>query len=318
MFAAAVCAFALFPAIEPAYADPEEDHSIEDELADAIEEYTEAEEFLEETEERQEELEEDIADAEERVEELSEEVNDFAESAYRNGELSSTVAWLSSGSPESAIEGLSMVGYLGDQTGNQLQELLDAQDGLEADRELLDEEVADAEDALESLESALEDAQAAVDEAGSGPGSGGGGNADPAPRNPDGSWPSEGCTVDDPTTGGCITPRMNHAYNEAQNAGFTRHTSCYRGGGGGEHPQGRACDMAAPESGFGSVAEGADKEYGDNLADFFVANSDALGVMYVIWYNEFWDPANGWGAYSGGGTGNPSQDHTDHVHVSVF
>ena len=31
--------------------------------------------------------------------------------------------------------------------------------------------------------------------------------AKPAPRNSDGSWPKESCTVNDPTTAGCITPR---------------------------------------------------------------------------------------------------------------
>ena len=64
------------------------------------------------------------------------------------------------------------------------------------------------------------------------------------------------------------------------------------------------------------MAGGEDKTYGDNLAAWFVENASALGVMYVIWYNRYWDPAQGWIAYTGGG-GDPSSDHTNHVHLSL-
>src|SRR5205085_7077675 len=46
-------------------------------------------------------------------------------------------------------------------------------------------------------------------------GSSGGAKAQAAPRNSDGSLPSEGCSVDDPTSGGCITPRMLNALQAA-------------------------------------------------------------------------------------------------------
>ncbi|MGH8792390.1 MAG: hypothetical protein ACRDXX_07075, partial [Stackebrandtia sp.] len=128
-----------------------------------------------------------------------------------------------------------------------------------------------------------------------------------------------GCTADDPTTDGCITPRMDHALTQSIKAGFQRYVSCYRSvQDGGEHPLGRACDLSAQAGGFGGAAGGDDKVYGDNLAAWFVENASTLGVKYVIWYNQFWDPANGWGPYSGGGSGNPSSDHTNHVHVSVI
>ncbi|MGH8792389.1 MAG: coiled-coil domain-containing protein [Stackebrandtia sp.] len=315
--AAAACVFALYPAAEPAYADPEDDdHSIEEDLEEAIEDYIEAEEFLEETEDRQKALKDDVAEGEKQVADLSDAVNEFAAAAYRSNGVSVEAVVLTSGSTQSALEGLAVFGFLGEQSGAQLQALLDAQADLEADKETLDEEVEDAEKNLDKKEKARDELQAEVD-AVNGPG-GGNGTAEPAPRNPDGSWPDEGCTVDDPTTGGCLTPRMNHAYEQAQNAGYTRYTSCWRDGGGGEHPLGRACDMAASEGGFGGAAQGEEKTYGDNLAGFFVDNADALGVMYVIWYNQFWDPGSGWGAYSGGNTGNPSSDHTNHVHISIY
>lgn len=136
--------------------------------------------------------------------------------------------------------------------------------------------------------------------------------ASPAPRNSDGGFSSESCNTDDPTTGGCITPRTKHMYLEVKKAGFSRFVGCHRNGGPFEHPKGRACDWSLQKSGF-SVAHNADmKNYGNNLMAFLVRNADRLGVLYVIWFKQIWFPATGWKSYSG-----PSA-HTDHVHVSML
>lgn len=136
--------------------------------------------------------------------------------------------------------------------------------------------------------------------------------ASPAPRNSDGGFSSESCNTDDPTTGGCITPRTKHMYLEVKKAGFSRFVGCHRNGGPFEHPKGRACDWSLQKSGF-SVAHNADmKNYGNNLMAFLVRNADRLGVLYVIWFKQIWFPATGWKSYHG-----PSA-HTDHVHVSML
>jgi hypothetical protein len=145
---------------------------------------------------------------------------------------------------------------------------------------------------------------------------GGGGPATAAPRKADGTLASEGCTIKDPTTSGCISPRMLNALNSAKSAGFTHFISCFRSQeDGGEHPRGRACDFAAAPNGFGGVAAGADKDYGDRLAAYFLANSTKLGVLYVIWFNRIWLPSSGWRAYNGGT--DPASSHRNHVHLSV-
>ena len=46
-------------------------------------------------------------------------------------------------------------------------------------------------------------------------------------------------------------------------------------------------------------------------------NASSLGVLYVIWFRQVWTPAAGWHAYSGG-NGDPSSDHTNHVHLSLI
>jgi peptidoglycan DL-endopeptidase CwlO len=165
-------------------------------------------------------------------------------------------------------------------------------------------------------ESALKSANAGKDDPQSSDG-GSSDSADAAPRNSDGSLPSEGCSVDDPTTkSGCITPRLLHAMEEAQDAGFKRFIACFRKQNSGEHPKGRACDFAADKNGFGGDATGSSKTYGNDLANFFINNSSKLGVLYVIWFRRIWLPSSGWKSYSGAG-GDPSSDHTNHVHLSV-
>ena len=136
--------------------------------------------------------------------------------------------------------------------------------------------------------------------------------ASPAPRNSDGGFSSEGCSADDPTTGGCITPRTKHMYNEVKKAGFNRFVGCHRNGGPFEHPKGRACDWSLQKRGFAEAKNSDMKRYGNDLMAFLVRNADRLGVLYVIWYRQIWFPATGWRSYSG-----PSA-HTDHVHVSML
>jgi hypothetical protein len=137
--------------------------------------------------------------------------------------------------------------------------------------------------------------------------------AAPAPRNADGGFSPEKCTVDDPTTDGCITPRMLHLYQEVKKAGFNRFVGCHRNGGPFEHPKGRACDWSLQMSGFSNAHNADMKNYGNNLMAFLVRNADRLGIYYVIWYKQIWFPATGnWHAYHG------VSAHMDHVHVSVL
>jgi peptidoglycan DL-endopeptidase CwlO len=147
------------------------------------------------------------------------------------------------------------------------------------------------------------------------------GNDDPQPGDgggskSSGSFQGGSGMVDDPTSGGRITQRMLFAMRQAQAAGFDHYVHCFREQNSGEHPKGRACDFAADKGGFGGVATGSSKTYGTNLANYFINNSSKLGVLYVIWFRRIWLPSSGWKSYSGG-NGDPSSDHTNHVHLSV-
>ncbi|MFI7598227.1 hypothetical protein [Actinoplanes sp. NPDC049681] len=140
--------------------------------------------------------------------------------------------------------------------------------------------------------------------------------AQPVTRNPDGSWPDEGCTIrPDPTTGsGCLTPRTLHLVQQAEAAGFPK-PGCYRVDDHGEHPKGRACDFMMTS---GGEASGAQKARGDAMAAWAVANADRLAIKYVIWFRRIWTRSEGWRAYNNPfGGDDPSGWHTNHVHISV-
>lgn len=72
---------------------------------------------------------------------------------------------------------------------------------------------------------------------------------------------------------------------------------------GSDHPKGLAVDFMINDLPNGRAV-------GDDLAADAIANYQALGIKYVIWYRRIWQPGIGWKRYVG-----PSP-HTDHVHVS--
>ncbi|SBT45554.1 coiled-coil domain-containing protein [Micromonospora auratinigra] len=259
-------------------------------------------------------------------------VGEIAGVAYRSGRLGTASALLSSGSPEGFMDRAAALEQVAAQEDRALRELIDTRDRATRTQTALAVEIQEQRKQVavmakrkQQAEQALEVANrkaAAADDGESGDSGDNRGtssaNAEPARRSSDGSWPPESCSVNDPTPAdGCITPRTLHALQQAKAAGFTRYVSCHRPSGSGEHPKGRACDFAAQKDGFGGVASGGDRTYGNNLAAYFIRNSDALAVLYVIWFKRIWLPSSGWKAYSGG-NGDPSSDHTNHVHLSVY
>lgn len=283
--------------------------------------YNEAKAVLDASKARQAEIDTRLRELELRLTVLRSQVGATANAAYRGSKFNLTAALLDKSSPENLLRGVTTVTYLAWRDDYQLREYTQATTDYAAQRKALEDEIRLQEEQTRQMEKRKNDAAKALAAAG------GGGfvngvpvplpSARAAPRNPDGSWPKEGCTVDDPTTSGCITPRTAHALSESRLAGFTRFTGCYRPGDRWEHPKGRACDYSAAVSGFQGVnATGGDKAYGDRLAGWCVANASRLGVLYVIWYRMIWHPGLGWKSYSGGG--DPAAAHTNHVHLSML
>ncbi|MEU4780989.1 hypothetical protein [Micromonospora sp. NPDC023633] len=257
-------------------------------------------------------------------------VGEIAGAAYRTGRLSVASALLNSGSPDGFMDRAAALDAVAAKEDRALRELQETRDEATRTRLALEGEIREQRKQVSVMAKRKEQAERALTVAnrkqqqqqsaggGASPGGTSTATAKAAPRNSDGSWPRESCSVNDPTpANGCITPRTLHALNQAKAAGFTRYVSCYRPGGSGEHPKGRACDFAAQKGGFGGDATGGDRTYGNNLAAYYVRNADRLAVLYVIWYRQIWLPSSGWKSYSGA-NGDPSSDHTNHVHLSVY
>ncbi|HLU44162.1 MAG TPA: hypothetical protein VKZ67_03965 [Natronosporangium sp.] len=320
----AVAALVLGALAAPAHAEETDDEggtrSLREALDEAATAYQDAKAVLDESEKRELALLVRLDELENEREELIEQIQVTAATAYRSGRVGAITALLNSTSTNTFLQRVAAVDMLAKRENEQLARLRELTEEVEAQHELLREEIALQEEEVAKLEAAKEKAEQALFAIGGGssgefeayPSE----DAAPAPRNSDGSWPAESCSEPDPTTSGCLTPRTLHALNEARLFGFTRYTSCWRAGSWGEHPLGRACDFSSSPNGFAGPAYGTDKTYGDRLASFFVHNANALGVQYVIWYRQIWFPGSGW-SYYGGSDGTPNGDHTNHVHVSI-
>jgi hypothetical protein len=293
--------------------------------------YIDAQNRLNASRERQAGLAARQTELEPRYERLLDETTAISVAAYqRGGTLRSVESVLDSPTPGVFADRVSMLELVARRQGEHLKQLSDLRAELNATKAAADAEVglqqtqltvmakqkADVEAALADAE--IREAQRGLDVAKTTSAKAPKVNAEPAPRQPDGSWTVETCSVPDPTTTGCLTPRTLHALQQVQKAGFKHFVSCWRPPGEPfEHPKGRACDFAADPKGFGGIAEGASLDYGTALATWLVRNAERLGVMYVIWFHQIWTPAAGWHVYSSG-KGDPSSDHTNHVHMSIY
>jgi peptidoglycan DL-endopeptidase CwlO len=314
---------AVLPAIvavffaSPAAAEPDEDAGTPEGLKAALDAansgFVDARNALEASRARQAEITNKITETQQKVDALSEATRGLLVMAYRNNGLANAAVLLASGSPDQFFDRATATSELAHHNSKQIKAYNAINRDLAEQKKSLDAEIAVQEQQLALMEKRKKDAERAV----GGAGEASAGYGTKVPPGPGGR--SGGCNIKDPSgTGGCVTNVLLYAYNQTKAAGFTRYVSCYRSGeDGGQHPRGRACDWAAAKSGFGNAAGGADKTYGDNLANFYIANSRSLNVLYVIWYKRIWQTATGsWKSY-GGACGSPSCDHTNHVHLSV-
>ncbi|GAA1669623.1 hypothetical protein GCM10009830_14270 [Glycomyces endophyticus] len=300
--------------VSPASESNAQEEGASEALSQAIEDYLNAQDELDALEQQQVDLEAELAAAVEEQAALQVELADYAYVASTTSDYQSTAALLASGDPQDAIAAMEMLQFLGESRADRLNDLILRLQEIEALQQTLDDNLAEQEDVAAELQDARD--EAARELAASGGTATDGPTASDAPAAEEYEGGGGGCTEDDPTTGGCLTPRTLHALEQAQIAGFTRFVSCYRPSGSGEHPKGRACDFSSEPDGFGGDAGGEDYDYGQNLAAWLIENSSALGVQYVIWYRQIWFPGDGWRSYSGA-YGDPSSDHTNHVHLSM-
>jgi hypothetical protein len=307
----------------PASADPEGGtKTLRDALESAARGHVEAKAKLAASQKRQAQLQITLIQADTSAKELAGQIAVIAARSYRLGRFNTVSLLLNSSSPDTFLERAYRLDQMALLDARTLARYRSDIDLAQRAKQAIDLEVKEQQKQVTVLAKKKKEAEAALASVGGGAVAGGFLNvnsplAKAAPRNSDGSWPKESCTVDDPTTSGCITPRLLNAYQQARKAGFTHYTSCFSQRSSGEHPLGRACDFSANASTFkNSPATGSDKTYGNSLAAYFVKNADRLGVMYVIWFRQIWLPNTGWRSYSG--SGSVAARHENHVHLSVL
>ncbi|MFB9319342.1 coiled-coil domain-containing protein [Cryptosporangium minutisporangium] len=325
--------------------------SLRQKLDEAASGYNNARAKAQASERRRAALIQKIAAAEKRISALDREVQELSAAAYRGGLPDPATAMANSRSLPDMIGDVGLIESLSQRRQQTLDELRNSRKDLAAAQREVDEQLAKQRAEQRTMDKRRRDAEKALAAADVGgertggfstdgdntdqPAASSGGDrssaeapqattpkkrkktrrAAAAPRRSDGTWASQGCSQDDPTSGGCLTGRTLHALRQTKAAGFTRYVHCFRQASFGEHPKGRACDFAASRSGFGGAATGGDRTYGNRLAAWLVENADRLAVLYVIWYRQIWLPGSGWRAYQSGG--DPSSAHTNHVHLSI-
>lgn len=303
--------------------------TLRDNLAAAASGYIEAEAKLDAAKAQQALFETQLAQAEADAVKVKAGVVQYASRAYQTGRLGVLGTMLKASSPNDFMGRMEAMDRMTQRDQASLATLQEAKRRATDAKARIDKLVAEQAAATQEMERRKAAAEKALSVVSGGGSSSGRVNvsaapdANPAPRNADGSLPSETCSVDDPTpASGCITPRTLHSLQEGKRVGFNWYVSCHRDGGDGEHPKGRACDWAAYPNGFvNASASGSNRTFGDRLAAFFIKNAKALAVMYVVWYCQIWQVGIGWKRYNSAGSNcgdSPAGDHTNHVHVSIY
>jgi hypothetical protein len=228
-------------------------------LADASRGYADARGKLLASQKRQAELVRRQKETEARAAVLGKDVNALAKAAYRDGRPNMLTAMLNSQSVPTLFGKSELIDQLSTQNNAKITALAQARTALAQQRRQLTSEIALQSAQERAMAKRKADAERALGTS-STAGFSSSGNlpaAKAAKRNADGSFSSQSCSVDDPTTSGCLTPRTLSALQQAKAAGFTRFVACFRQASFGEHPKGRACDFSAAPGTFGGVRRAA-------------------------------------------------------------
>lgn len=134
---------------------------------------------------------------------------------------------------------------------------------------------------------------------------------------PGGGRPDGVSGAKSPIVGNSMTSRMRTALLEIDGRfGPFPTIGCSRPGDPQDHGSGRACDFM--ESTGGQMPSASAQAHGDRVAQFVIDNASRLGIKYVIWKQRIYDMRGSGGWRQMEDRGSVTQNHFDHVHVSVL
>ncbi|MGH8794467.1 MAG: NlpC/P60 family protein [Stackebrandtia sp.] len=167
--AAAAVAFGLLGA-SPAYADPSPDEvradidELSKKLDKAVDDYNGAKNDLEDIEDRIEEIEKELPDLEEDVANARVIVSDIAASSYVSGHQVSSVETLLAGSPESALQRMTVLGAITSSQGSDIEAFSDSATDLEDEQATLKDLKSEQKDIVDDLKKKKKDLEGEMSE----------------------------------------------------------------------------------------------------------------------------------------------------------
>ncbi|GAA2143599.1 coiled-coil domain-containing protein [Actinomadura napierensis] len=138
------------------------------------------------------------------------------------------------------------------------------------------------------------------------------------PKAPAGGGKPDGVSgTKSPIAGNSMTARMRTALQDIDGKfGPFPTIGCSRPGDPQDHGSGTACDFM--ESTGGKMPSASAKAHGDRVAQYVIDNASRLGIKYVIWRQRIYDMRGSGGWRQMEDRGSVTQNHYDHVHVSVL
>lgn len=232
----------------------------------------------------------------EEVEAAREQVRALAVATYTGNGLDLSMSLFVEADPDEVIDRAVVIDYLSTSNQDKIDQLNQALERDETARENAEAQLGEAEEDLDEMEERRREVQRMI--------------AD-HPEQPMGGPYN-------------ITPRTEQMrelvieeFGEGTDVGGV---GCYRPTGGwvvGEHPKGRACDFMVDPNGSMPSQEQVDRGWA--IAEWAQENADDLGIMYVIYRQQIWDVRRGdEGWRDMADRGNITENHFDHVHISMF
>lgn len=232
----------------------------------------------------------------EDVEEAEEQVSSLALATYTSGGVDPAMSLFVEADPDEVIDRAVLIDYLSTSNQEKIDQLEQALSRDEVAQENAEGRLAEVEEDLDELEDRRSEVHQLI--------------AD-HPNQP----------MEPPDN---LTPRTRQmrdlGIEEFGRGDDVGGVGCYRAEGGwvvGEHPKGRACDFMLSSNGQTPSEEQIQR--GWDISEWAMENADNLGVMYIIYRQQIWDVRRGdtdWRDMAD--RGSITENHFDHVHISMF
>jgi hypothetical protein len=249
----------------------------------------------------------DAAKTDREYDAARESVAQLASSTYMTGRLD-MIPIISSAEPGAAVHDAAVIEHISRNNGRRIQNLQALTVKAERSHETAKKKLADVKKEIEDLESQRTRVKKLLakykPEVKKAPVSGGG--------RPDGVSGAKS-----PIVGNSMTARMRTVLLEVDGKfGPFPTIGCARPGDPQDHGSGTACDFM--ESTGGKMPSASAQAHGDSVAQYVIDNASRLGIKYVIWKQRIYDMRGSGGWRQMEDRGSITQNHFDHVHVSVL